>query len=615
MTTIQSQLPTANFANLNLSTFKVPSFSAAPTTMPSLPPMPVFASVPAPTTVTAPVTVPAPTTVTAPVTVPAPTTVTAPAPATPVPAVPAAFQLQLDSVDQKLGKQSTQKQQHSIAGFVFKVPRVRSALTEATLDKNLQRTIDNIETEQKKKGQGVVPLERFSAEDQVVIANARKEYAELLLSRSTDGQTQYLKDLKAWNELKALDAEGKETGQLVQSYNKILRDVYTLEFKQADHLAAVLGEIKSKEPEKSTGVRAWIKSHKIGDDRLSIRSRCVDSLHLVVEFTYNQANPALSESLIKEFKTWLASNATLATVTEQRVIAEYKKKMVKDKKTGKYTEQEKKKPSQPTADPLAGKDVYTSALYMVNRLRNRFSDEVSIAMTVFIDYLVQQFSYVAIVKCREEGKARVMVHHVLKNTNQIELFPLVSNFHSYNNAVLRMAAGKPLNGSVVGPAVPEEAEHTKKHEFEYCVSGVCKQLCLDLIEEDKRLNQNRGYDKILISSDFKGFMCDLVDELIASFGPILRQAIESNDVKTVNGNTFYNVLSVLLGWHRIKYNGPHGQGIRPYIEERVKRYVGYEDSGEVDSYGEPAHRDGYTEIRAKERAAVRKQGKNPGASE
>ena len=606
MASVQT-LPTANFANLNLPTFKVPSFGVATPT----PVLPVV-SAPAPVLpVVTPVSAPALASALPVVTPVMPVVTPVSAPTAGPPVAPVAFQLQLDSIDQKLSKQSTQEQQHALAGFVFKVPRVRSALVEATVDKNLQRTIDNIEHEREKKGQGVVPLDRFSSEDQAVIALARKEYDELLNSRHTDGKVQFEKDLKAWNEMKVLDVDGKETGQLAQSYVKILRDVFTLEFKHPDHLAAVLGVIDSKVPSKNSGVRAWIKSHKEGTDRLSIRSRCQDPTHLVVEFTYNSANPVSSDALIQEFNVWLSSNATTAVTSYHRVTAEYKKKMVKDKKTQKFTEQEKKKPTTPIADPLAGKDVYTAALYMVNRLRNRFSDDVSIAMTILINYLVQQFSYIAILKCREENKARVMVRHVLENTSQIELFPLVSNFHSYREYVLKAANSKPLNGTVIGPHVTEDTESTKKHEFEYCVSGVCKQLCSDLIEEDKRLGVNRGYDKILISSEFKHFMCKLVDELIASFGPILRKAIESNDVKTVNVNTFYSVLSVLLGWHRIKYESDDGQGIRPYIEERVKRYVGYEDANQ----GEAVHHDGYIEVRAKERATVRKQGKNPGASE
>jgi hypothetical protein len=592
--TVQPQLLTANFAkNLNLSNFKVANLSAAPA-VPTPTASPVVASVNT--------QVPA---VTPSVTASAPAPAPAAEPSSSMPVV----QLQLDSIDQKLGKQSTQEQQYTLAGFVFKVPRVKSALIDATVDKNLQRTIDNIEAEQKKRGQGVIPLDKFSPEDQAVIALAQKEYNELMKSRNDDGVKQYENELKKWNNMKVLDSDGKETDQLVPVYTKILRDVFTLEFKSGADLTEVHGVIDSKDPTKNSGVRAWIKAHKKNDDRLSIRPRCQDQTHLVIEFTYNQVNPQVSDALVEEFKQWVVANAKNASIQYQRVTADYKKKMVKDKQTKKYTEQEKKKPTPPVADPLAGKDTYTSALYMVNRLRNRFSDEVSIAMTVFIDYLVQQFSYVAIVKCREEGKSRVLLRHVLDNTSQIELFPLISNFASYREEVLKHNSECKLNGNTVG-AVPngESAETTKKHEFEYCVSGVCKQLCNDLIKQDP----TKGYHKILISSDFKLFMCKLVDEIINNFGPILRQAIESNDVKTVNINTFYNVLSVLLGWHRVRYDSKdertgERQGIRPYIEDRVKRYVGFD-------YAD-AHHDGYIEVRAKERAQDRKKGKNPSASD
>lgn len=247
-------------------------------------------------------------------------------------------------VDISLSKKTTQEQQYAAAKFVFKVPRVKTALIDATVDKGLQRTIDNIETEQKKKGVNVKPLEAFDAEDQKVISEANEEYKKLLESRNKkgtkDNMTSYEKDLKTWNEIKELTADGKDTGRLAVPYVKILRDVFTLEFKSAADLSVVYGSLDNKDPTKNSGVRAWIKSHKSGD-RLSIRSHCQDQNKLLVEFTYNQTNPTLSESLVQEFRTWCATNALNALVSSQRVTAEYKKKMVKDKKTDKYTEQEK----------------------------------------------------------------------------------------------------------------------------------------------------------------------------------------------------------------------------------------------------------------------------------
>ena len=307
-----------------------------------------------------------------------------------------------------------------------------------------------------------------------------------------------------------------------------------------------------------------------------------------VEITFG----TYSDNLVQNFNAWLNANAVNVNATYQRVTAEYKTKVIKDKKTNQLVKQEKKKPNSTAVDPLSGKDQWSSALYMVNRLKNRFSDELHVAATIFIDYLVQQFSRVAIVNCRTvDKKARIYVKHILDNANQIELLPLVSHFKCYKTALKTHTLNmkNKANGTTENDVEDEKEKiKVKKHHFSYCVFGVCKQVIDDLNRE----NPNAGYDKILISSEYKAFMCELVDELVQSFGPILRQEIVSHDVKTVNVGTFYRVLSVLLNWHHIDFTN-----IKSYISDRIKRY------------------DNYTTVRAEERKSDRSNGINPNSDE
>lgn len=560
------QIPTANFAKLNLN---VPKFN------------PSSVSTPVVTPVSLPVVTPV---VATPVAVPVSTPVSTPVVSVPTPAAPTTFLMVMDDNNKAPVSQSTQEQQYKIAGFSFKEPRVKTALIEATVDKNLQRTLDNIETAKGGfNGQGSIPLDRLSNEDQAVIELARKSYNDLVRSRSTAGVQQFEKELKAWNELKTLGPDGKETNQLVPSYTKVLRDVFTLDFKNSVDVERVLGTAESK-----TGIKAWTKNHKTNQDKLNIRCRRQD-LKLVVEFTFNQDKPAVSDALVQDFQNWLAVNGAGASATYQRVTAEYKKKVSLDRKTKTLVEQEKKKPTPSAADPISGSDQWASAYFMVNRLRNRFSDELHVATTVFIDYLVQQFSQVAIMKCREDKKSRVMIKHVLENTKEIELFPLVSNFRSYQNAALRyLSSANKGKLTSTAAATEDDDENKGKHPFSYCVYGVCKQLTKELHEK----YPTGGYEKILISSEFKQFMCELVDELVQMIGPILRQEIASHDVKTVNINTFYSVLGVLLSWHRVNF-----VEVKKYIEDRVERYKTY------------------TGTRAEERRADRDKGVNPNSDE
>ena len=285
--------------------------------------------------------------------------------------------------------------------------------------------------------------------------------------------------------MKVYDANGVETTQLAPTYTKKLRDVYTLEFKtEAD-------------AEKLTvGVKEWIKKNKTGlHDKLSIRSK-KQGLKLSVEITFG----TYSDNLVQNFNAWLNANAVNVNATYQRVTAEYKTKVIKDKKTNQLVKQEKKKPNSTAVDPLSGKDQWSSALYMVNRLKNRFSDELHVAATIFIDYLVQQFSRVAIVNCRTvDKKARIYVKHILDNANQIELLPLVSHFKSYKTALKTHTLNmkNKANGTTENDVEDEKEKiKVKKHHFSYCVFGVCKQVIDDLNRE----NPNAGYDKILISS-------------------------------------------------------------------------------------------------------------------
>lgn len=502
---------------------------------------------------------------------------------------PVDFILDLSNVDlSKLENPSTQEQQYKAAGFSFKVPRVKTALTDATVDRNLTRTMDNIEEARPNaSGTRYTPLSHLSQEDRDIIARAQTEYNELVRSRGAEGTKQHEKELKAWNEMTqdVTGADGKVTKVPVQSFTKILRDVFTLDFKTEDDVRRFTGDADKK----TDGlIKTWTKEHKKAQDKLSIRSKR-QGMRLTLEIVFNGTliaqGATVSDELVASFNQLVQANGAGVTSSYQRVTGEYKTKLVKDKKTGQLVPQDKKKPSTYVVDPIASMDQWKAALFMVNRLRNRFSDELHVAVTVFIDYLVKQFSQVAIIKCRASDKARVLVKHVLDNTHQIELFPLIANFRSYQAAVLAHQAQptkSKLKGTTVGdvPAEPVESVSKKKHPFEYCVFAVCKQL----IKELKDLNPAAGFDNILISSEYKTFMCEIVDELIQTFGPILRQEITSREVKTVNVDTFYSVLGALLTWHRVSF-----PAVKSYMEERVTRYDQYDEEETPETQSVTSH--------------------------
>lgn len=491
---------------------------------------------------------------------------------------PINFIFDLDNIDtSKLENTTTQEQQYKSAKFSFKVPRIKAALIEETVDKQLVRAMAEIEKGRQKPGSvQFTPLNRMSEETQKVIAHAQAEYNATVDYRKDSvkgGVKQHEKELKAWNEMK------DEKGNLIPAFTKVLRDVFTLDFKTEADVVRFAGDPDNKV---DGLLKTWSREHKKNQDKLAIRTQRTGNqvvLTIVFNKTPSTTDPlkTISDEMVANFNSWFATVGAGVSCKYERVLGEYKTKMVKDKKTGKMMAQDKKKPSDYVIDSIVGMDPWKAALVMINKLRNRFSDELHVGVTVFIDYLVRQFAELAIVKCHQSEKKRVHVHHVLENANLIELFPLISNFKCYKEAVARHALNSTktkLNGTTVGNSEDDEAEEKEKsgkHRFEYCVVGVCKLLIKELAE----LNPNDKFKRSLISAEFKQFMCSIIDELIATFGPILRQEITNQKIKTVNIETFYSVLGVRLTWDRINF-----PNIRSYIEERVNLFNKYEDPEE-----------------------------------
>ncbi len=575
MSTVAVQsVPVPNFAKLsrNMPTMQLPTFST-PLSTPTLATTPVT-----PSLAPAPLTVPT----LAPTLAPAPAPLSTPTPQASEPVdAPPAFILNLALLDQpKVETLSSQEQQFKVAGFSFKVPRVKAAVASATVDADVTETLDNIEKARPintPQGLKFTPLDRLSQKDREIIARAQAEYNEHVHSRSTEGVKQHQKELDAWLNMtqKVVGADGKEVEVPVPVVTRILRDVYTMDFKTEDDMRRFIGF-----PEKKVDglIKIWSKSHKDILSKLP-RSR-PDGLRVVYEIPYietasaQNAAQTVSDVLVASFNQMLATNGSGVSVSYQRVVGEYKTKMVKDKKTGKLVPQDKKRPSEYVVDNVSKTDPWKAAATMVNRLHNRFSDKLHVAVTVFIDYLVRQFSTVAIRKCYEAKKKKIYVKHVFEDVSQIELFPLVSNFKSVKAALANQhaAPAKKLQGKVIGAVNEEEEEkkptHTKKRPFEYCISAVIDQLAKEL----DALNPGATFSSFIVSTEYKLFMCDIIDEFIQTLGPILREEITNRDVKTVNVDTFYTVIGSLLLWCRVNF-----KEVKAYIEERVRRYEQYQE--------------------------------------
>jgi hypothetical protein len=470
---------------------------------------------------------------------------------------------QLDLFEKVKVKESVLDLQYAHAKFVFKVPRVKNELEIATLEDNVKKTIQNLQKEQNKGVPDPEALNKFSVEEQNTMLLAQQSYRELSNFKNTKGQDQYKKDLEKWNNLKVADSNGNETTQLTPTYVKILRDIFTIDFKTEADMALIYGSVDLKAPEKNSGIKAWVKEHKELKDKPSIRTSR-NGLRVNIVFTYNSANPQASDAIVVEFRTWLLAHIGHNTWNHDRKTDEFKLHVYKDKKSGQVIKKEKRKPSPPVVDPLVNLDPLSFALKTVTKLKNRFSNTVSVAMTVFIDYVVWQFTLATVLKCHEKGKKPLSLEHIVDSAPQVDLYPLVSNFTCFKEL---------HNGSFAAKFNEEDDEKQKKHDFEYCVYGVFKQAKKELHEKFP----NNGYDKINSSAKYKMFMCVMVDELIERFGPILRQEIVSNQIKTVNLLTFYNVLGVLLSWHKIKFDD-----IKNHIEERVELYKTFNKTNKAD---------------------------------
>ena len=167
---------------------------------------------------------------------------------------------------------------------------------------------------------------------------------------------------------------------------------------------------------------------------------------------------------------------------------------------------------------------------LVSKLRHRFSNDSSVALTSVLDYVVQDLARVAIVNAKAVYKSIIKVEHVLYNKlADSTVLPLLNNLPCIQNNL----AEPPAEDN-------EEEEAYTGPSFDFYVHEICKQVRAELIEEDEK------YKTIRISKDIRQFGSQVVVELIERLSPLISLYVQNTKVKTINDNVIKFVVQFLF---------------------------------------------------------------------
>lgn len=186
---------------------------------------------------------------------------------------------------------------------------------------------------------------------------------------------------------------------------------------------------------------------------------------------------------------------------------------------------------------------------LVSKLRYRFSNDSSVALTSILDYVVQDLATMAIVNARSVYKSIIKVEHVMmKNLEDSKVSPLLRNL-----AVL----------TAVGETEENETEEVEESgsNFDFYVHEICKQVRADLIKQDE------NYKSIRISKEFRQFGSSVLIEIIERLSPLIQLYVENTNIKTINDEVIKFIIKFLYMDSRVDY-----EELFKFVDEKLELY-------------------------------------------
>lgn len=192
---------------------------------------------------------------------------------------------------------------------------------------------------------------------------------------------------------------------------------------------------------------------------------------------------------------------------------------------------------------------------LVSKLRHRFSNDSSVALTSVLDYVVQDLAKIAIVNARSVYKSIIKVEHVILNKlEDSTVYPLLRNLP----VVLKVMSEQPVEEEET--EVKEESDTTGPN-FDFYVHEICKQVRAELVEQDD------NYKTIRISREIRQFGSRVVIELIERLSPLIKLHVQNTKVKTINDGVVKFVVQFLFTDANVD-----STDLFTFVEEKLELY-------------------------------------------
>lgn len=161
---------------------------------------------------------------------------------------------------------------------------------------------------------------------------------------------------------------------------------------------------------------------------------------------------------------------------------------------------------------------------LVSKLRYRFSNDASVALTSVLDYVVQDLANTAMLNARSVYKSIIKIEHVMmKNLEDSRVFPLLDTL-----PILKTIREK-----------HEDESYHSGSNFDFYVHEICKQVRAELVKEDE------NYKSIRISKEIRQFGSRVLIEIIERISPLIQLYIENTNIKTINADVIKFIVKFL----------------------------------------------------------------------
>lgn len=224
---------------------------------------------------------------------------------------------------------------------------------------------------------------------------------------------------------------------------------------------------------------------------------------------------------------------------------------------------------------LKGKELYDECTNLINKRKIRFGSESKIFITAFIEYIIKQLVINGTKCCINDKKKIIKLEHSIKEVlPEFTMMPFIMSTPSYKKYTSEVEEDD--EDGEDGEVEEDVTKPNSKLQFKYYVSELCRNVRMELSQEDMETSSEVGDSKLSkfnqtsVSKVFKQFCSDVIIDLLYMFGNMLKVEIETRNIKTVK----YSIINALVQSSHIL----HGLNIEEtvqFIQEKYNTYNEY----------------------------------------